>query len=408
MATARRSIIAAVLALGATGCPGDPEPSGREAGAGGVPGTDEGNGGAGAIGGGDTVPRPSPDPGRVAFEDCRNVDTYTDDQGSVIDCSYALTFAPSLVGERRASPDLLIHFAGGGMKCAMSDLGPNEPQGRYVEPFVNDGYVVAVACLAERKELNPTSDHMAFHQEAARVAFLVDEIVRAVTPIWSGEHLLLSGASHGGAALTIAFARTDIDASPAMSGRTTTGVCAIDAPLDAYQRELDYQSDRTDCDTNRGTRRQNICNRYRVATAATTPALRCDATRPFGTSLPQCHPLTAVPFDPSCEAALQDSLVFGETISGGQIRWSPADLTHDHFKLISCGDDVDVCRDGRPHDGPTRAMMAPVCERIAEAPGKTCSLSHFPSTDHATCSSAAVSRGACKSWFEDLRDRSTR
>ncbi|MEO0972338.1 MAG: hypothetical protein AAFX85_04525 [Pseudomonadota bacterium] len=350
---------------------------------------------------------------------------------NIIDCSFVYRVDPSTCNADTPCDNLVVSFSGGGMKCEAKDIDPNfQPPGEQVDGYAQHldryfsagNYLVVQACVVEpgdrERSIRP-SNHLSFHLEANRVKALLERI-RAEPRIdqgWNGQHLLLSGVSHGPAAVILGLARSPMEheARELFRGVVKTGICAYDTPLDAIARERDYvliEAPHFCNGDGNGTRVNNICKRFRVNVPQGEP-FGCNERLPEGAGDERCATLTG-PVPDGCSLMTFDSLV-----SPGHAPWTGADFGHDMFKIVSCASDpVDVCFDdhipddadedgvsGLPHDGPTEPHMREVCAAL-NAEGKRCTFeaNTFPSDvnnpAHRICITHPTTIESCKQWFE--------
>ncbi|MEM9386960.1 MAG: hypothetical protein AAGA68_18000 [Pseudomonadota bacterium] len=351
---------------------------------------------------------------------------------NIIDCSFVYRVDTSECNAITPCDNLVVSFSGGGMRCEADDIDPNAmPPGggqvdgyaQHLDRYITAGnYLVVQACVVEpgdrERQVRP-SNHLPFHLEANRVKALLEriQVEPRIGQGWNGKHLLLSGVSHGPAALILGLARSDMerDARALFRGTVKSGICAYDAPLDAIARERDYvlvEAPHYCNGEGNGTRVNNICKRFRV-NVPQGGSFACNELLPEGVGDEQCATLSG-PAPAGCELMKRDSLV-----SVGHAPWSGADFGHDMFKIVSCASDpLDVCFNdhnpddmeevgvsGLPHDGPTEQAMRDVCDAL-NSQGKRCTFEAnvFPSDAnnpaHRICISHPTTIESCKRWFE--------
>lgn len=346
---------------------------------------------------------------------------------NIIDCSFVYRVDTTQCNAQTPCDNLVVSFSGGGMRCEARDIDPDAAGGQaegyaqHLDRYISAGnYLVVQACVVEpaARQVRP-SNHLPFHLEANRVKALLERIQEEprIDQGWNGRHLLLSGVSHGPAALILGLARSEMerDARELFRGTVKTGICAYDAPLDAIARERDYvliEAPHFCNGTGNGTRVNNICKRFRV-NVPHGDAFACNELLPEGVGDEQCATLAGL-VPEGCGLMKQDSLV-----SVGHAPWTGEDFGHDMFKIVSCASDpVDVCFNdhnpddmedagvsGLPNDGPTEQAMRDVCEAL-NAQGKRCTFEAnvFPSDAnnpaHRICISHPTTIESCKRWFE--------
>lgn len=298
------------------------------------------------------------------------------------DCEYTRFYDAQRCHPDQPCDDLVIFFAGGGMPCEDA----THPQHTvHLRPYVDDGYVTVSACVFPDFA---DAQWLPFSSETERVDRLVNTIstwARGPDGPWTGANLLLSGTSHGGAALMHALAdgRGYDEAGWAANG--TTAVCTIDVPIDIPSREAAYQTDLADC---RGTRNRNICNRYGVRMSGG------ETTCGNATAMPDCPALTP-PLHPSCQA-------FVDADSMGDTDVTTLSFADYHFVSCTGRDFENPCTAGIPDDGPPELGMASLCDRIDAAADKACSLESHAGMSHGDCVTRAGPTGGCKRFFEAL------
>ncbi len=319
---------------------------------------------------------------------CDNVDSES------YDCEFYYRYDDATCSTSSECDNLVIFFAGGGMKCEDIDSTSSNNMANHLDQYVTSstGYIVTAACVVTRFV---DADEMPFNDEAARVDKLVDEITTwAAANGWNGENLLLSGVSHGAAALYMTMAHETLDGGSHWSGDTQTGVCVYDPPVDAVVRDDAYHKDPDgvdDCNGSgvNGTRNRNICTRYGVATAGSVVScgnasadLDCD-------ELP-------TPLPASCSEVGDDTM-------DGVVA---SDFAINHHKFVSCGENLEACASGSPVNGPTEGPMDDICTTIDNASGKTCSVNSYGYHAHSQCLDVTLQWGQpiddCKNWFETL------
>ncbi|MEM9189175.1 MAG: hypothetical protein AAGF12_08370 [Myxococcota bacterium] len=324
------------------------------------------------------------DPPREAFElvTLANCDG-ADDLGP--DCEFSRLYDESTCAPDQRCANLAIYFAGGGMHCEDA----SHPMHAHLRQFLEDrskGYVTAAACVLQTFD---EAQRFPFSSETARA----DRLVRAITTWasgpdgpWTGENLLLSGGSHGAAALVHALVdERGFEEQRSWNVPGVRAMCLYDVPLDVYAREAAYQTDLRDC---RGTRNRNICNRYGVRESP--DGVTCGNVAPE----PDCPDMSA-PADPGCRELLEADTLSADDV--GAIRLSD-------IRFVSCTGRVpnNPCSGGRPDDGPPEIGMANLCAQLDAESETACSLASFDGASHSDCAAVEGPRENCKEFFESL------
>jgi len=260
---------------------------------------------------------------------------------------------------------LALFFAGGDQNCAAASYR------NVVSAYVDAGYVAA--CL-EIFETSVATGLVPYAQEAERV----DRVLRAALDLlrgpWSGEHLLVTGISHGATAPVIAAARTTLDDAWHGTGRTAAcfydGVYDIGA-LDAFVGTSG--GDGGPCGALTILPHERAVGRYYGAAGPLLHA--CTNQKCF------CDPRHAPAMD-------TDTIV---TVS-------PRELAIKTWKLIECGSAMAACNQDVIPGAPVAALCTQI--RTGSADGYSCDYDSMPSDSHLRCHETGVSK--CLSWFDAL------
>jgi hypothetical protein len=262
----------------------------------------------------------------------------------------------------KACRKLAIFFAGGEQRC---DL-----YGGILDPLRDDGYVAVCAQIFEDATL--TGD-FPYHQEAARVDAVIRAIVAdpGVTAAWSGEHLLLSGVSHGATAPVLAMARTKLDETPAWKGTRYTAACFFDGIYDVGA--LDDFVGTGDGGQPCPMLGSVLSHSRAVGRYYAQPPIqhRCDNAKCF------CAPGHSADMDADTVTTLPASV------------FAVAD-----WKLIECGSALDACT----KDVIPAAPIQTLCQNIDTDPSHTCVYESMPNDSHSQCAGVGIAR--CRDWFD--------
>jgi hypothetical protein len=278
-------------------------------------------------------------------------------------CSYTFAFDPTTCANRGCKR-LVIYFSGGQESCPDPGRGNS-----YLAYYRERGYV-AVCAMAFQTSTG--SGQFPRHKEAARFDALVRGIAAdpAIQGAWSGEHLLLSGVSHGGSGPVVAMATTAFDDQPSWRGSKYTGACFYDGTYDVPGLLQFHAS--------------NQCRTIgSVVPYERTYSRYCAWPARAGGNLPATWPAPA-----TCANA--DTMA--DTVASASVD---AFAIHD-WKLVECGSALDPCL----QDVLPAPAIAALCARIAATPGYSCAPESFPNIGHIACGIEASSIGSCHAWFD--------
>ena len=255
---------------------------------------------------------------------------------------------------------LMVFFSGGLMSCP----DPADDSA-YLGKIAKLGFVSVCARLYEDSQ---GAGAFPYHLEAERVDAVLLAISqhKDIQSAWTGEHLLLTGASHGATAPVAAMARTALEEQPHWKGSGVTGACFFDGIYDIPQFMTLLH--------------ENKCNA--PVSYERTYSRYCTWPNPSG---PEEWPEPA-----SCmtSGVINDSI----TELPGSV------YAVDHWKMIECGSAAAPCTGDIVPAKPIEA----VCAQIDSEAGKECEYKSYASVSHVTCGRSLTNAGACWQWFNAL------
>jgi hypothetical protein len=312
----------------------------------------EGQGGDGGDGGSGGAPAES---GTFVVDGCAGIDGIADR------CAWRYEYDARACGPASPCKKAIAFYAGGEQDCSSANYD------LILETYAAAGYLAGCMQIFEgagAAEQEPYAD------EAPRVDAVLADFVgsRVASTVWSGEHLLLAGVSHGATAPVIAMARSDLDEQPHWHGSVTTAGCFYDGIYDLAALDNLVGGQGGLC----AVIHSRIIQRYYGDSAS------------HGCGNGKC------PCDPAHTAK---PLTDEDTITD----IDPAELAVDTWKLIECGSELSACEDLVPG-----APIGALCSNIDASPSHTCEPDPMPMSSHVQCSAAGIER--CLAWFDQLTE----
>ncbi len=312
--------------------------------------------------GGSTDRGDAGDAANLAASGIITVPTCTGLGGIAESCSFRYLFDPAVCSPARPCNKLVAFYAGGDQNCA----GPGYT--KVLKAYAAAGYVAA--CL-EIFETSEGSGKEPYFKEADRVDAVLTSYLAYARPAWTGEHLLISGISHGATAPVTAMARTTRD--NAWKGSVTTGACFYDGIYDinAEDELMATGADGGQCTA--------ILSHARVVG-------RYYPSRPLvhscGNNKCACDPQHAPEMDTDSITAV-----------------APAELAIKKWKLIECGSATPTCAGDVVPAGPIQALCKNIRDNGA-ASGHECTDDAMPNDTHLVCHHTGIDR--CLAWFDGI------
>ncbi len=255
---------------------------------------------------------------------------------------------------------LVIYYAGGVMNCP----DPAD-ETSYLGKYSGFGYVAVCARLFQ----DPAgAAKLPYTLEAERVDMLLQDITSnpIIQSAWTGQHLLVTGASHGATAPVTAMFRTALDEKPYWKGDKLTAACFLDGTYDISET-LQFLH-KNECKA--PVSYERIYSRY------------CQWT---GGAEPDSWPLPN-----TCTAPEVDL----DTV----VNADPSELSIKHWKLVECGSEMAPCTD----DVFPKAPIETLCSNIDGSQDKSCEYKSYKNSSHATCGITLTNYGVCRQWFGEL------
>lgn len=284
------------------------------------------------------------------------------------------------------STKLVVYFSGGDQACNVLKR-TNALYGSVAEGYVSKGYVFACANIFGNLG-SPSAGKYAYNTEYERVSLLLEKITRdpVIRTVWNGDHLLVSGVSHGATAPVLAFARHHIDRNGKWLAKKKTGACMLDGQYDVYEHDRAWHEKTDQCNW---FRERSICTRYGLGANCAYPAKA-----------------------PGMDA---DSIV--NTAEGTAINPAEAFAIKD-WKLVECGSNLPTLCGPEPGKGDiltpadmlTAAPIKLLCDTINSTPGYKCDFGSYQNHSHTECGLGeasttqpnAIADVACRDWFDEL------
>ena len=300
----------------------------------------------------DTGSPPPPPSGSVSVAACAGHGGFADH------CGWDYLFDASACGQRCTK--MVAFFAGGEQDC--------DNYGAILEGFASRGYLATCITLFESNEGTGAS---AFAEEAARVdTVLADIRESAVTQaLWTGQHFLISGISHGATVPPIAMARTDLDQGAHWRGEQNTGACFLDGIYDIAA-----------LDTLLGTGAMG-------GGQCILPVSHARMIGRYYDSAPATHDCD----NGKCACAKgHDSRIETDIITSVDAdAFSISD-----WKLIECGSGLPSCIGDIVPAEPIEAL----CQQLDAAATHSCAFESMPRSSHIACAEPGSLR--CIEWFD--------
>ncbi|NOZ86582.1 MAG: hypothetical protein GXP49_09980 [Deltaproteobacteria bacterium] len=265
---------------------------------------------------------------------------------------------------------LLILFSGGDMGC---DDPPTKAYKRIFDTYTSHGFVAVCAGIFMSKE---AAGMLPYNREAMRVDILMRSITGSseLGRVWSGEHLLISGASHGASAPVIAMARTDADSGRGWHGTVTTAVCMYDGMYDAFALDkflLNSITANGDC---KPFRERAICDRY------------LSGKPDYETCLTHSGPAPKV------------ADMYRDTV----VAVPPEEFAVTKWKLIECGSSFQKKCGLLGWDMFPRQPIEELCAHLDGSNTHDCVFDSMPDTSHLLCPSTEGGIYKCLNWFDSI------
>jgi hypothetical protein len=356
-------LLAPVLVLVVSGCPKDQPPNDNRTGDRAAPGDTFVGGDPTLLGDpagtGDPNPQTPPDEVDHTIDACRDV---VDEP-----CFWKLRFDPTLCNAASPCDKLVVFFSGGDMSCD-DDALPAAYED-IVSAYTSDGFVFICAGIFLTKAAAGMQPYAA---EASRVGEIMTTIAADpdLAVVWTGERLLISGASHGATAPVIAMASTSMDDYLAWQGSSTSAACFFDASYDAAALDA-FLLANSDC---HAFRERAICDRY-----VSDPTDHATCT-------------THTALAPQTPALLSDVIVD-----------EPADVfAISSWKLIECGSALSPKCGLLGWDMFPAESMETLCDTLNASAQHSCAWDPMPSNAHLTCPGLAAGIDRCRLWFDGL------
>ena len=237
-----------------------------------------------------------------------------------------------------------------------------------MQAYAAAGYVASCLQIFDTSE---ATGKLPYNKEADRVDTVLKAYLALVKPAWTGEHLLVSGISHGATAPVTAMARTKLD--DAWKGSKTTGACFYDGIYDL--RAID---DLLGTGTDAGgpclfpVSHARIVGRYYP---------KDPLVHACGNKKCACDPAHAPEMDTDSITAV-----------------APTEFAIKKWKLIECGSATPACSSDIVPAAPIKALCANL--RTAAAAGYECADDSLPNSSHIVCHHTGVDR--CLTWFDGI------
>ena len=305
--------------------------------------------------GGEDAPEMPMSEGEVDLADCAGID------GIDEPCTLRYLFDPGRCSVSSPCSRLVVFFSGGEMDCGLPGYTT------ILEAFALSGFVAVCAQLFQTPG---ASGDEPYNDEAPRVDLAIRSALDAgaVRAVWSGEHLLISGVSHGATAPVIAMARTALD--DGWHGSGVTAACFFDGIYDIGELDLFLAFGDSGSPCNLVLSHARAVGRYYDADPLVHSCLN-----------DKCF------CDPDHSPEMDE-----DTVSGVD----PSELAVSQWKLIECGSAMNPCLQDVVPAGPIETL----CSRINAGPFSACVYDPMPEDSHIECASTGVDR--CVTWFDSL------
>jgi hypothetical protein len=306
---------------------------------------------------------------RMVEPECANIG------GIAESCYWYYTFDESRCpgGDGAKCDSLVIFFTSGEMICDISNPDDGEI-GELMNQYVSDTRLNYVAVAACQYETSDSSPKLPMYQHAPRIDKMIEKITGNpdITAHWTGEHLLISGTSHGMATMLTSMARTTVDNQPYWQGSAKTAVCMYDGSIDVAATAELLKSDPNFDESVQCTEvfNRNICERY---------------GQPDG-----------------CEFADAQGV---DTARDTIPHVNPANFALSRFKFVACGETLIPCAwDQVVPRIPGRADLIPgeplarLCANIRRQPSKRCTYAE-EAPGHVNCPWTSTGFEQCAGYF---------
>ena len=288
-------------------------------------------------------------------------------------CYWRLYFNGLKCSQKKPCSKLIVFFSGGDMGCDAPITSLSAKGYRTVEnTYANDDYLfVCAGTMISESEAGKS----AYHKSAPRIYKLMKSIVTSdeVMKRWTGEHLLLSGASQGASAPVIAMARHQGDNPVNWPGIKYAAACFYDGSYNAKALDafLIQNINNSHC---AAFRHRAICNRYTEGKSKTECELNKATIKP--TTDMELDTITELP---ASNYSIQD------------------------WKLIECGSELETkCGAFGLGDMLPKESIKALCDTLNGDPNHHCDWDPLPKEHHIGCASKKEEYiDKCRLWFND-------
>jgi hypothetical protein len=296
-----------------------------------------------------------PSEGEIDLEGCTGID------GIDEPCTLRYLFDPGRCSPSSPCRKLVVFFSGGEMDCGLAAYTT------VLEAYARSGFV---AVCAQLFQTSAASGDEPYNDEAPRVDLAVRSAMEAgaVRAVWSGEHLLISGVSHGATAPVIAMARTSLD--DGWHGTGVTAACFFDGIYDIGELDLFLAFGDSGSPCSLILSHARAVGRYYDADPLVHSCLNDKCF---------CDPDHSPEMDEDTVSAVD-----------------PSELAVGQWKLIECGSAMNACLQDVVPAGPIEVL----CSRINAGPFSACVYDPMPDDSHLECAPAGIDR--CTTWFDSL------
>lgn len=261
---------------------------------------------------------------------------------------------------------LLIFFSGGEMNCDDSADRNDSGYSKVLRGYNEKGYLAVCAGVFLSSEAGGS---FPLHTETGRINRLVRNIMRSesINKLWTGEHLLIGGISHGATAPVVAMARTNIEDQPNWKGKITTGACFLDGVYSPIEANALLKTQPIACND---VRERVICERYYGSSTCPDPTLR------------------------------NPDVALDEVTSTPGVAFNIS-----NWKLVECGSNLPACRPFGQGDMVPKGPIQKLCSSLNSSAGKSCTFGSLPNESHMSCMSSPTGIAQCRDWFDQVVNR---